>query len=192
MNSVSLNNIISNTKLQDFNNINIIYNISNKEVNNLLIKIKTLFGINFKLLVVKKGIDKRNNIISLNKQKINKSLSQKSIDNIFHTYNDDIGYISYNKYKTSIVNIVREENNLIIIENNNVIPICESYNIISSSYLEYLFKLENNINISIEYYLENKYNLKIEIPIIEEKYITDDKLDYINDIYNKINTIIYE
>lgn len=202
--SKSLSHHFSKYKLKSFNNVNVVYDINNaEEFNNILIGLKTLFNQDFKILKVNNQYDSSQCVMVIKKYKLNTKIINPGITNIFHTYEEDTGFISYEKYKHEIIDIVSitdntdnnsnsSNNNLIItIEQNELIPTCEAYNLHNTSHLEYIFELENNIVIRGEHYLEsNKYRLVINIPIMEEKHINSEKLDYINNLYNRINVAI--
>jgi hypothetical protein len=193
----SINKLLSvllKDKLDSYNKITIEYNIKSiSDINNLLVSIKTLIGINYKLTQVQKKIDTRENVITINKKNINSKI-YFTIDNIFHTYNENSGFVSYDKYKNIINNIISVNlNNVIIIEKNEKVMISESYNNdIVYKYLEYQFILDNGLVILLEnYYGSNEhYRLKIEISIEEEKYISSNKIKYINDICNKVEILM--
>lgn len=198
---MSITERLTKYKLSDYNSVNISYKIlSAKKLYNLLIQIKTIFGVDFKLTDVTKKIDASNNVILVKQTKVKTTLSAKhtGLNNIFHTYELDTDFISYQKYNHKILDIINGNNShynyVISVENNELIPICESYKFYGSNYLNFSFELENNITINAEYHLSDHrlYKLTINIPIMEEKYITDDKLKYINEIYDKINTIMNE
>lgn len=202
--SKSLSHHFSKYKLKSFNNVNVVYDINNaEEFNNILIGLKTLFNQDFKILKVNNQYDSSQCVMVIKKYKLNTKIINPGITNIFHTYEEDTGFISYEKYKHEIIDIVSitdntdnnsnsSNNNLIItIEQNELIPTCEAYNLHNTLHLEYIFELENNIVIRGEHYLEsNKYRLVINIPIMEEKHINSEKLDYINNLYNRINVAI--
>lgn len=198
---MSITEQLKKYKLKDYNSVNISYKIlSAKKLYNLLIQIKTIFGIDFKVTDVTKKIDTTNNVILVKQTKVKTTLSPKhtGLNNIFHTYELDTGFISYQKYNHKILDVINGSNNgynyVISVENNELIPICESYKFYGYNYINYLFELENNVTISAEYHLSEHrlYKLTINIPIMEEKYITDDKLKYIDEIYDKISTIMNE
>lgn len=202
--SKSLSHHFSKYKLKSFNNVNVVYDINNaEEFNNILIGLKTLFNQDFKILKVNNQYDSSQCVMVIKKYKLNTKIINPGITNIFHTYEEDTGFISYEKYKHEIIDIVSitdntdnnsnsSNNNLIItIEQNELIPTCEAYNLHNTLHLEYIFELENNIVIRGEHHLEsNKYRLVINIPIMEEKHINSEKLDYINNLYNHINVAI--
>lgn len=202
--SKSLSHHFSKYKLKSFNNVNVVYDINNaEEFNNILIGLKTLFNQDFKILKVNNQYDSSQCVMVIKKYKLNTKIINPGITNIFHTYEEDTGFISYEKYKHEIIDIVSitdntdnnsnsSNNNLIItIEQNELIPTCEAYNLHNTLHLEYIFELENNIVIRGEHHLEsNKYRLVINIPIMEEKHINSEKLDYINNLYNRINVAI--
>jgi hypothetical protein len=181
------------------NTVNIVYSINTKEeLYDILTKLKTLFGYDFKLSQVNKVIDTKNNVVSISKRNINAELLH-SVDNIFHTYNDNTGFISYDKYRHKINNIITIDTTRIIsIENNLSVAISESYNDeITYRYLEYLFAMENDIKVSLQQHLDinhktEHYRLQIHIPINEEKHISTSKLEYINVLCNKIDLLYKE
>jgi hypothetical protein len=199
-----LTQYFSKYKLNSFNKVNVVYDINNAEdFNNILIGLKTLFNQDFKILKVNNQYDSSQCVMVIKKYKLNTKIINPGITNIFHTYEEDTGFISYEKYKHHIIDIISitdninnnddsSNNNLIItIEQDELIPICEAYNLDNTSHLEYIFELENNIIIRGEHHLEsNKYRLVINIPIMEEKHINDEKLNYINNLYNHINIVI--
>jgi hypothetical protein len=182
--------------LKSYNIINIDYTINNiNELYNIIMRLKTLFSMDFKLSNVKKVIDTKNNIISLNKKMINSPIIHKT-DNIFHTYEDTSGFISYNKYKHESNDIISIDTGRIIsVERNIKTEITESYNNdMIINYLEYQFNLEYNIEVLVKQYLYDveHYRLRIHIPINEEKHILSEKEQYINDICDKIEVLINE
>lgn len=182
--------------LGKYNTVNIDYTISDiAKKHNIIIQLKTLFGLNFKLAQVNKVIDTKNNVVSINKKRINSELIH-SVENIFHTYNDDTGFISYDKYNHKINDIITIDTGRIVsVEKNNRISIAESYNSdITFKYLEYLFVFEHDIEVSLQQYLYDveHFRLHIHIPINEEKHISSDKLEYINLVCNKIELLVSE
>ena len=178
----SLSNYFTKYKLDTYNTVNIIYDIKNEDLNNILLKLKTLYNCNFKVLKVNSQYDSNNFTKIVKKYKLNKKLNN-SVNNIFHTYEENTGFISYDKYYHKIIDIQKLDNNSILsIEQNTNISYCNNCIINKTFNLEYNFELDNNIIIKIEHYIKlDKIRLIINIPILEEKYINPEKIDYIND-----------
>lgn len=189
----SLSNYFTKYKLDTYNTVNIIYDIKNEDLNNILLKLKTLYNCNFKVLKVNSQYDSNNFTKIVKKYKLNKKLNN-SVNNIFHTYEENTGFISYDKYYHKIIDIQKlDNNNIISIEQNTNIPYCNNCVSNKTFNLEYNFEFDNNIVIKIEHYIKlDKIRLIINIPILEEKYINPEKLDYINDLNNNLNLLINE
>src|SRR6056300_1643122 len=85
-------------KLEKYDKLSVDYYIASiEDMHNLLIQIKTIFGINYKLMQVRKSIDTSENIVLVNKKCVNTPLMYNPVENIFHTYNEESGFISYDK-----------------------------------------------------------------------------------------------
>jgi hypothetical protein len=189
-----INELLTN-KLEKYNKLSIDYYIESIEyMHNLLIQIKTIFGVDYNLMQVRKSVDNKRNIVIVNKKSVNCNLFNNPVENIFHTYNENSGFILYDKYKHIINNIISiNSGRVIIVEKNESVQISESYNAnVIYNYLEYEFLLKNGLVISIEHYFTGRehYRLKVTIPIKEDKYISVDKVEYINNICSKVDILV--
>lgn len=187
-----------------FNYIENVYLLSldKTNINNLLIKFKTLFKTDFQILRIVKLLDKLNNIISEKQYKLSDNINisnlvDNRIVNIFHKYINDKLY-SYSNYKFEIIDLYslneKSLESLINIKNKKII---HSYNLeFKEEFILFTFLIDIKYNIKLNIYLSlnkninHSYIIKLIIPILEETNLEKHKIDTINNIINYVKNIL--
>ena len=185
--------------IENLNEINIIYDLK-QEIIDLIIKIKSLFKIDFDIYHVTKSYNRKTDITSIKKKQLNYDIFPlEGSNNIFHKLENN-GFIGYEKYQCSIKKINKISDNSLIIykQNKEIRSVIPSYDNDIINYIEYSFSddiLKYKCNIIINDYYKNgmDHNKKVIIKIpMKENYLDQEKMEYINDIKNKIEILLNE
>ena len=193
------NNIIFTTidkqSLSTFNNLSITYKVD--EINNLLIAVKTLFNVDYKLMKVRENCDKETNNISVSKRIINEDLIPlRGAINIFHTREDN-AFISYEKFNQQIIkvnyitNAELSSKPVICIQKKEKIGLINIKDCEATYYLEYNFNLDDNINLKIlDYFNSAAKFLVLDVNFNEIVKISSDKIEKIQHIFESLNILL--
>ena len=181
--------------LSTFNNLLITYKVD--DINNLLIAIKTLFNVNYKLMKVIENYDKETNNIAISKRIINEDLiTLKGAINIFHTREDE-AFISYEKFNQQIIKVNYVPNSelltkpVICVQKKEKIGLINIKDSETTYYLEYNFRLDDSINLKINHYFNSSAKfLVLDVNFNEIVKISRNKIEKIQHIFEKLNILL--